>query len=355
MTIEPTSPALTRSATLAYEAARAHAIVVDLSRRGRVRVTGKDRVDLLQRLTTNDMKSIAPGEGITNLFLTNKGRIFELCDILAFPDHLLLLLASEEATRTAEWIERYVFMEDVVAADVTAETSLFGIFGPQAGAAIQASAGMESGTITGRDHQAAVIGGANVVVGGAEPIAGAGFRVLGTRTDAAAIESALLAAGASAGVRRANLDALEILRIEAGWPAAGHELTEHWNPLEADLRWAVSYTKGCYTGQEVVARLTTYKKVQHTVRGLKISGSAVPGPESKVRRGEAEVGQITSAAWSPGVQSVIALAYLDLAASTPGTTLAVEVAPGQTAVAEVTPLPFPESGLTARAEDRGCA
>lgn len=355
MTIEPTSPALAESATLAYEAARAHAIVVDLSRRGRVRVTGKDRVDLLQRLTTNDMKSIAPGEGITNLFLTNKGRIFELCDILAYPDHLLLLLTSEEAARTVEWIERYVFMEDVVVTDVTAETSLFAVFGPQAGAVIEASTGLEPGTITGRDHQAAVIGNLEVVIGGAEPIAGAGFRVLGTRGDATAIESALLAAGASAGVRRAEPAALEILRIEAGWPGAGHELTEHWNPLEADLRWAVSYTKGCYTGQEVVARLTTYKKVQHTVRGLKISGSAVPGPESKVRRGEAEVGQITSAAWSPGVQGVIALAYLDLAASTPGTTLAVEIAPGQTAAAEVTPLPFPESGIRPRTEDRGCA
>jgi len=318
-------------------------------------VTGKDRVDLLQRLTTNDMKSIAPGQGVTNLFLTNKGRIFELCDILAFPDHLLVVLASEEAARTVEWIERYVFMEDVVAADVTAETSLFGIFGPQAGAVIEASTGMAPGTITGRDHRAAVVGGVDVVVGGAEPIAGAGFRVLGKRADAAAIAAALLAAGASIGVRPANLDALEILRIEAGWPAAGHELTEHWNPLEAELRWAVSYTKGCYTGQEVVARLTTYKKVQHTVRGLKISGATVPGPSSKIRRDEVEVGQVTSAAWSPGVQGVIALAYLDLAASAPGTSLAVEVAPGQTAAAEVTPLPFPESGLSPRTEDRGCA
>jgi len=350
MTIERTSPA-TENAVLDYEAGRTHAIVVDLSRRGRVRVTGKDRVDLLQRLTTNDMKAIAPGQGVTNLFLTNKGRIIELCDILAFPEHLLVVLGSEEPARLVEWIERYVFMEDVVAADVTAEACMFGVFGPQAGAVIEAVSGVSA--ITGRDHRAATIGGADVVVGGAEPLAGAGFRVLGNAADAGAIESALLAGGD--GVRRADPAALEALRIEAGWPAAGHELTEHWNPLDADLRWAVSYTKGCYTGQEVVARLTTYKKVQHSLRGLKIAGQTVPAPGSKIRQGEAEVGQLSSAAWSPGLQSVIALAYLDLAANAAGTTLAVEMAPGRSVEAEVTALPFPGSGVGIRADDRGCS
>ena len=347
MTTEPTSPA-TERATLDYEAGRAHAIAVDLSRRGRVRVTGKDRVDLLQRLTTNDMKAIAPGQGVTNLFLTNKGRIIELCDILAFPEYLLVVLGSEEPARMVEWIERYVFMEDVVAADVTAEGCMFGVYGPKAAAVVEAATG--TSPPAGRDHLAAAIGGVEVVVGGAEPIAGAGFRVLGRRTDAATIEAALLGTG----IRRADAAALDTLRIEAGWPAAGHELTEQWNPLDADLRWAVSYTKGCYTGQEVVARLTTYKKVQHSLRGLKVAGMAVPATGTKLTRGETEVGQVTSGAWSPGLQSVVALAFVDLAASSPGTNVDLEVAPGLRSSAEVTALPFPGSGVHAR-EDRSCA
>ena len=349
MTIERTSPSRPEI-TADYEVARTRAVLADLSHRGRVRVTGRDRVDLLQRLTTNDMKALAPGQGISNLFLSNKGRILELCDILAFPEHLLVALASADAPRTVEWIERFVFMEDVQAADVTAETCQLGVFGPEAGAVIRAACGVDPSSLTGRDHQPATIGGAEVAVGPAEPLAGAGFRILGRRSDAAAIEAALLA-GPSA--QRADAALLEVLRIEAGWPGAGHELTEHWNPLEAELRWAVSYTKGCYTGQEVVARLTTYKKVQHSLRGLKVAGEAVPEAGSKVRRGETEVGQVTSAAWSPGLRSVIALAYVDLAASAPGTAVTVE-APGQPLSAEVTPLPFPGSGVSAPADDRAC-
>jgi folate-binding protein YgfZ len=169
--------------------------------------------------------------------------------------------------------------------------------------------------------------------------------VLGARDDAAAIAAALLATGAPAGLEIADEATLETLRIEAGWPGAGRELTEHWNPLEADLQWAVSFTKGCYTGQEVVARLTTYKKVQRTLRGLKIAGDRVPILDSKVRQGETEVGVVTSGAWSPGLGSVIALAYIDLAQSAPGTALAVEIEGAQMAAAEVVPLPFPGSGV----------
>jgi tRNA-modifying protein YgfZ len=353
----PASPPLSESAVRDYEAARSSAVVADLSRRGRVQVTGRDRVDLLQRLTTNDMKAIAPGGGVPNLFLTNKGRIVEMCDILAFPEHLLLVLASEDAPRMLEWIERFVFMEQVTAADVTGETCHFGVFGPQAGAVVAAAGGVDGAALAGlaaRDHRAATIGGAEVVVGRAEPLAGAGFRVIGKRADAEAIESALMA---GRGVRRADPQVLDVLRIEAGWPGAGRELTEHWNPLDAELRWVVSFTKGCYTGQEVVARLTTYKKVQRALRGLRITGRDVPAFESKVRQGGAEVGVVTSAAWSPGLDSVIALAYIDLAQSPPGTAVDVELEldGGRAVAAETAALPFAGSGVAAPApEARDC-
>jgi folate-binding protein YgfZ len=350
MTTPHTSPPLAEISTRAYEAARSAAIVIDLSRHGRIRVTGRDRIDLLQRLTTNDMKALAPGQGVTNLFLTNKGRIIELADILAFPEHLLVVLSSDEGARGVEWIERYTFMEEVVAADVTAETSMLGVYGPRAGVILGAATGIDLSAIAARDHRPAMLGGAEVAVGRAEPLAGAGFRVLGKQSDTEAIRAALLAAG----LERADEAALEILRIEAGWPAAGRELTEHWNPLEAELRFAVSFTKGCYTGQEVVARLNTYKKVQRALRGLEIAGEVVPAPESKVRHGEAEVGVVTSAAWSPGLASVIALAYVDLAQNTPGTALAVEIEAGRMVEAEVVSLPFPGSGVGAIAPSPDC-
>ena len=335
-----------------YAAARSAAVVIDLSDRGRVRVTGRDRHDLLQRLTTNDMKSLAAGQGVVNLFLTNKGRIVELFDLLAFPEHLLLVLASGGGKAAVEWIERFVFMEDVQAADLTAETCAIGIFGPQA-AGVLAAAGIDVSGLTARNHLPARLGDrpdVEITVSPCEPLAGAGYRMLGPRSDAAAIEASLLAAGGRAGIGlvKADHDLLEVLRIEAGWPGAGHELTEEWNPLETELRPLISFTKGCYTGQEVIARLNTYKKVQRALRGLRLAGAVesadaarMPAPGSDLRdECGAPAGVVTSAAYSPGLGTAIALAFVELAKSTPGTKLAADVGGGAKAEAEVVGLPF---------------
>ena len=132
-----------------------------------------------------------------------------------------------------------------------------------------------------------------------------------------------------------------MLRIEAGIPAPGHELTEQWNPLEAELRSAISFTKGCYTGQEVVARLNTYKKVQRTLRGLRLAGDEIPPPGSRLLAAGAEAGLVTSAAFSPALGAPIALAYVALETSAPGTAVEVELEPGgRTAAATVLVLPL---------------
>jgi folate-binding protein YgfZ len=333
-----------------YAAARSAAVMIDLSERGRVQVTGRDRLDLLQRLTTNDMKSLDVGLGVVNLFLTNKGRIVELFDVLAFPEHLLLVLASGGGKPAVEWIERFVFMEDVQAADLTIETCAIGVFGPQA-AGVLAAAGIDVSGLTARNHRPARLGDRpqiEITVSPCEPLAGAGYRLIGPRSEAAAIEASLLAAGGASGLVKAGHDLLEVLRIEAGWPGAGHELSEEWNPLETELRPFISFTKGCYTGQEVIARLNTYKKVQRALRGLRLTGAAesaelagIPAAGSQLRdECGAAAGVVTSAAYSPGLRSVIALAFVELAKSAPGTKLAANVGGEATAEAEVAGLPF---------------
>ncbi len=337
-----------------YAAARSGAVMIDLSERGRIQVMGRDRLDLLQRLTTNDMKSLAPGHGVVNLFLTNKGRIVDLFDVLAFPEHLLLVLASAGGKAAVEWIERFVFMEDVQAVDLTAESSAIGVFGPKA-AGVLAAAGTEVTGLAGRDHRRARLrqhADIEITIGPCEPLAGAGYRLLAPRNEAAPLEASLLAAGAEAGIPlvKADQDLLELLRIEAGWPGAGHELSEEWNPLETELRQFISFTKGCYTGQEVIARLNTYKKVQRTLRGLRIAGEAdtahVPAPGSELRDACGKpAGVVTSAAYSPGLRTAIGLAFVELAQSAPGTKLNLDM-DGAIAEAEVVGLPIaiPEAG-----------
>jgi tRNA-modifying protein YgfZ len=360
--LSPTAGQAHESLAQGYAAAHTAAVMSDLSSRGRIQVTGRDRLDLLQRLTTNDMKSLAAGQGVVNLFLTNKGRIVEMCDVLAFPEHLLVVLASAKGGALVEWIERYVFMEDVQAADLTADTYAIGIFGPKA-AAVLAAAGIDVTGLANRDHRRArleQLEGGEITVGLCEPLAGTGYRLLGRRSDAAALAAHLAAAAARAGIGLANADQdlLEVLRIEAGWPAAEHELTEEWNPLETELRPFISFTKGCYTGQEVIARLNTYKKVQRALRGLRIAGPdggngptsptaiRVPAPGSALRDScGAPAGVVTSAAYSPGLNAAIALALVELAQSAPGTRIEVDMG-GTKAAAEVVGLPF---ALTAAA------
>jgi len=143
----------------------------------------------------------------------------------------------------------------------------------------------------------------------------------------------MVQAGAPLGLRPAGAETEEILRIEAGLPAPRHELGDRWNPLEAELRAAISFTKGCYTGQEVVARLNTYDKVQRVLRGLRVAGDTVPRTESRILAGGAEAGRVTSAAHSPALDAVLALAYIEREHSEPGTKLEIELDPGGTAAA----------------------
>ncbi len=309
-----------------YRAARTAAVLVDLGHRGRVRVNGRDRVDLIHRLSTNDMRGLAPGRGIENLFLTNKGRILSGFDALCCAEELLLFLPGPDAVPVAEWIMRFVFAEDVTAGDVTTEIFEYGMYGPAARAAL-AAAGADPGPLAARDHAPApALEG--VHVGAAEALAGGGYRIFGPRDAGERAWWQLLEQGASAGLRAAGPETAEVLRIEAGIPAPGHELTEQWNPLEAELRRAISFTKGCYTGQEVVARLNTYQKVQRTLRGLRLAGDEIPPLGSRLLAAGAEVGLVTSAAFSPALGAPIALAYVALEQSAPGTAVEVELEPG---------------------------
>jgi folate-binding protein YgfZ len=169
--------------------------------------------------------------------------------------------------------------------------------------------------------------------------------VISARSDAAGVSLKIIAEGVHLGLRAAGAETEEILRIEAGLPASGHELSDRFNPLEAELRHAISFTKGCYTGQEVVARLNTYDKVQRALRGLALTGGLVPPPGSRVLDAGKEVGRVTSAVHSPARGAPLVLAYLEIEHGEPGTRLGIEVESQATATmveaeAEVLAPPF---------------
>jgi folate-binding protein YgfZ len=166
-----------------------------------------------------------------------------------------------------------------------------------------------------------------VVVGAAAPLGGPTLRLLTAAAGAPALWQELLARAAE--LRPAGATTEETLRVEAGLPAPGGEVDERFNPLELGLDESISFSKGCYTGQEVMARLRTYDKVQRRLRQIRLDGGALPAPGSAVRVGTQEIGIVTSAVHSPALGAPLALALIGKAHAAPGTQVIVASTAGE--------------------------
>jgi folate-binding protein YgfZ len=332
--------AITPRADQEYWAARRGAGLIDRSGLGRLKMTGADALDLLHRLSTQDLLRLKPGHGTATVLTSDKGRIIDLLTVWHVPDHLLLLTSAGNQGAVLAWIDRYTITEDAQTADVTSGTGLLYLFGPNAVQVAGALAGKDVRGLPLFHHTPVIVGGMPATLARAPAIAGDGFHLLvahGAQT--AAVRAALLTLGAAHGLVETSHDAFEMLRIEAGQPAFGCELDERFNPLEAGLRPHISFDKGCYIGQEVVARLDTYDKVQRALVGLLMPGESPPEPGTALRLAGREVGLVTSAARSPALGRAIALAYVRGAHAQPGTRLEAATATGP-AEAEVAALPF---------------
>jgi folate-binding protein YgfZ len=306
-----------------YRAAREAAILADRSRLGRLAFTGKDAADLLHRLSTNGIKDLRPGQGTATVFTTSKGRILDLVEIYRLEDRLLALTGPGRARSLLEWIDRYTFREEVRGEDWSATHGTLGIFGARAARVVAALCGEEAAARP-RHHPGRVdIGGAPAILARTYPLAGEGFHLTAEAKSMPAIGERIRAAG---GVTPAGEECLELLRIEAGLPAHGRELTEEHNPWEARLHDAVSLSKGCYVGQEVIARLDTYDKVSRCLVRLRVEGGEAPPPGSILEAGGERTGILTSAAAVPGEGWIAALGYVREADAAAGTALTVRAA-----------------------------
>ncbi len=265
--------------------------VFDVSHVGRLRVSGEDAIDLLDRLSTNDLRQLAPGEGIGSVLTTNKGRVIDLLRILHQGETLLVLTSHGTVERVMEWIDFYTFAEDVSVSDITGETSQYVVVGEAAdeflaGAGLLGHAGLLR-PLAHTAHGEAVIVRADI----------------GTLTGYEVILQDSAETPWSAEVLSDPGD-LQRIRIEQGLPAAPSELNEDHNPLEANLEPYISFNKGCYIGQEVVARLHTYDRIQRFLCQLVVEdGVTLPAGSGLVVDG-AEAGTVTSSI--PG----LSLAYL---------------------------------------------
>ncbi|MEW6742015.1 MAG: aminomethyltransferase family protein [Planctomycetota bacterium] len=317
-----------------YAAVKRGCGLLDVSARGRLAVHGDDGPNLLNRIVTNAVDSLAPGTGRAAVMVTPKGRIVDYVLVLRRPHHLLLVTSPGLASIIAATIDKYTIREAVSLEDLTPKTTALLVHGPTAAEVYAASGVGPLSSCGALSHQELDIAGGPTLFVALPGALAPGFLAVTPCARASALFDFLLESGRSYGLVPIGSDTFEILRIEAGMPAAPHELSAKYNPLEAGLRDAVSFRKGCYVGQEVIARLATYQKVQRRLAGFALAAGATLGssesggssrtggePDHGLARmwfGSREVGHVTSAAFSPGLGRCIGLAYIRRDAFSPG-------------------------------------
>lgn len=300
--------------------------LIDRSARGKLALTGTERKSFLAGQVTNDTEGLQAGGGCYAAFLTHKGKMLGDLRVLAAEDEGAepeLLLDTERPTLQAlfDMVRRFKIGYDVELHKRTVQRGLLSLIGPGA----RAVAGAGDLPAEEHAHRAAEIAGHALRL----IVTDAGIDVLCDAGDTDAVREALIAAGATP----VSEDAAEILRVERGRPRYGYELDDATIPQEAGLNdRAVSFTKGCYVGQETVARLFYRGKPNRHLRGLKLSEPVPSGAELQL--GERVVGTLGTSLVSP-THGPIALALVRREA-VPGDT--VEVAGG--ASAQVVDLPF---------------
>lgn len=305
-----------------YAAAARGSALLDASGRGRILFTGPDHLDFLHRMSTNGISGSAVGRGLETVFCDSRGRIVQVADLSRTAEEETTAFV-EDAPALLAWLERYRFSERMEWADITGATGQIELLGPAAAEASRSALGAVPGESAATlPPRGLGLWGMRRRMGGRSTL-----RLWGPRSG---IEECrrLLATEAT------ELDAgtWEILRVEWGLPAAGRELTVDHNPWEAGLGDAVDLDKGCYIGQEVVARLDTYRKVKQHLVGLRPDREIRSGAQVEARGRPA--GLVTSSVSSPRL-GPLALAYVRTPHCRPGTLLFVD-----STEAAVSALPF---------------
>lgn len=286
----------------AYEAAHSSAILVDRSALGMLLFSGETRLDLIHRMSTQAVRNLESGEGAATVLTSDIGRIIDRLILYATNDKVYALTGENNADNVARYLMRFVFFnDDFHIEDLSADTAVFGIYGAQAQSLVT-RAGFAGVDLPRHHWRQADLDGLTAYLHRTDPVAGDGYFVTCVTAEKSALWDRLVAAGLTA----VSEEAFEALRIEEGLPRFGHELSETYIPLEANLWADVSFTKGCYIGQEIIARMESRGRITKKLVKLRASEPLAAGAE--ITAAGKKVGTVTSAAVGPA--GPVALGYL---------------------------------------------
>jgi folate-binding protein YgfZ len=324
-----------------YSAARNGVSLIDTNFRAVFALTGPDRVRYLNAVTSGNIRDLATGQSTPGLLLNAQGHMLAELITLVLEDRLLVLSHAFLRQRTLEILDKFIIMDDATLTDETAQTGTLAIEGRRAPEVLRDVTGIEFAQLAAGAHVAAKL----EFGGGAIPcrilrhslFGFSGVELLLPRESLAAAWAALRTAVRAHGGSPIGYHALEMLRLEAGVPWFGADFDEHHIPQEAGVESThISFTKGCYTGQEIVERVRSRGHVNRRLTGLLFSNAEGPKPGTAVFAVDGtEAGLITSAAFSPWAGKAIGMAYLRREYLEPGTSLQCG-----TAIAEVMDMPL---------------
>jgi folate-binding protein YgfZ len=319
-----------------YEAARRKAAVLDRSHRGRIFVKGADRASYLQGLLTNDIVALSPGRGCYAAYLTAQGRMIADLWLYEIGDMMLVTVEGEVKDTVLAKFDQFIFSEDVQLGDVTDTIAQIALVGPEAARTLAQLVPVSESELQAlpEDGNLRAQGPAPVIVTRIDDVGAPGFELYVQRSEADRILASLRAMGVPA----LDESIAETIRIEAGVPRFHRDMDEDTIPLEAGIESrAISRTKGCYVGQEVIIRVLDrgHGRVARRLVGIAFDGAVVPAKGDAIRSADREAGTITSATFSPALQRAIALGYVHRDFVDPGTKVSVGSEEGA-----VTALPF---------------
>lgn len=323
-----------------YDAIRGGVAVIDLSA-GVLEISGKNTVQFINGLVTNEVKTLKAGEGILAAFLNTQGKVVAICRIYKVGERLLIEMEVERHETIFKNLSRFVLAGEFFVNDSTEQYALISLQGPRAVDLISELTGQVIKAEPEFSIYECVIDGWNVLVASHSRCGGAGFDLFVPFEYDQAVKQELLNRGVLFGARQVGGEALEVARIEAGIPREGVDVTENNILLEAGYEKAVSYTKGCYLGQEIIARIHWRGQPAKQLRGLFIDADEIPsqGVELYAEDGK-KVGEITSAARSFAIGQVVALGYVHRYYLKVGTALTMKQDGAELGSATVAELPF---------------